>query len=84
MENRKKSDQDSPPQRSTPPLSKTERRVYDLLMKRMTERQVAEHLERSPNTIHVHVRNIYRKIGVRSRLQLYNAHNHAAKKKNKP
>jgi DNA-binding CsgD family transcriptional regulator len=56
--------------RSTPPLSPTERRVYDLLLRRMTERQVAEELGRSHNTVHVHVRNIYRKLGVRTRQQL--------------
>jgi len=56
--------------RSTPPLSPTERRVYDLLLRRMTERQVAEEIGRSHNTVHVHVRNIYRKLGVRTRQQL--------------
>ncbi len=56
--------------RSNPPLSPTERRVYDLLLQRQTERQVAENLGRSPNTVHVHVRNIYRKLGVRTRQEL--------------
>ena len=57
--------------RSTPPLSPTERRVYDLLMQRLTERQVAEKLGRSHNTVHVHVRNIYRKLGCRTRQELF-------------
>ena len=60
----------SPITHSSPPLSPTERKVYDLLLKHMTERQVAQNLDRSHNTIHVHVRNIYRKLGVRTRQQL--------------
>ena len=57
---------------SVPPLSPTEKRVCALLLQRLTEQRIAEHLERSPNTIHVHVRNIYRKLGVRTRRELYN------------
>ncbi|MEM6258435.1 MAG: helix-turn-helix transcriptional regulator [Planctomycetota bacterium] len=60
----------SPFERSVPPLSPSERKVCALLLQRMTERAIAEHLERSPNTIHVHVRNIYRKLGVCTRKQL--------------
>ncbi|MFN3168902.1 MAG: helix-turn-helix transcriptional regulator [Phycisphaeraceae bacterium] len=67
---RAQADQQAVPERSTPPLSPTERRVYDLLLRRLTERQVAEQLGRSHNTVHVHVRNIYRKLGVRTRQQL--------------
>lgn len=54
-----------------PPLSKTEKRVCAFLLARMTELQVAQTLERSPNTVHVHVRNIYRKLGIRSRQELH-------------
>lgn len=57
--------------RHSPPLSPTERRVYDLLLQRLTERQVAEHIGRSHNTVHVHVRNIYRKLGIRTRQELF-------------
>lgn len=60
----------APPIRSIPPLSPTEKRVCALLLQRLTEQRIAEHLERSPNTVHVHVRNIYRKLGVRTRKQL--------------
>lgn len=59
------------PSRDVPPLSPTEKRVCALLLQRLTEYRIAEHLERSPNTVHVHVRNIYRKLGVRTRKQLY-------------
>lgn len=60
------------PAHQAPPLSPTETRVYDLLLKRLTEQQIAREMGRSPNTTHVHVRNIYRKLGVRSRQQLFN------------
>lgn len=54
-----------------PRLSPTELKVYDLLVQRMTEKQAAEALGRSPNTVHVHVRNIYRKLGVQTRQELF-------------
>ena len=66
-----KPDPQDPPQRSSPPLSPTEKKVYQLLLQRITEQQVADHLNRSPNTVHVHVRNIYRKLGIRTRQQLF-------------
>lgn len=57
--------------RVQPPLSPTERTVLSLLMRGLTERQVGNELDRSHNTVHVHVRNIYRKVGVTSRKMLY-------------
>lgn len=57
--------------RANPPLSPTETHVYALLLQRLTEQQVAAQMGRSPNTIHVHVRNIYRKMSVRTRQMLY-------------
>jgi len=59
------------PDRSAPPLSPTEKKVGALLLQRMTEHRIAEHLDRSPNTVHVHVRNIYRKLGIRTRKELF-------------
>ncbi|MEX0654352.1 MAG: LuxR C-terminal-related transcriptional regulator [Phycisphaeraceae bacterium] len=53
-------------------LSQTERQVLDRLRHNATERQVAQQLGRSPHTVHVHVKNIYRKLAVRSRRQLQN------------
>lgn len=52
------------------PLSPTEKLVCALLLERLTEQRIAEQIGRSPNTVHVHVRNIYRKLGVRTRKQL--------------
>ncbi|MGB0768631.1 MAG: helix-turn-helix transcriptional regulator [Phycisphaeraceae bacterium] len=62
--------QSPPPQRSVPPLSPTEKKVCALLLERYTEQRIADFMQRSPNTIHVHVRNIYRKLGVRTRKEL--------------
>lgn len=59
--------------RIQPPLSTTERTVLAYLLQGMTERQVADELDRSHNTVHVHVRNIYRKLGVTSRKMLFHA-----------
>ena len=53
-----------------PPLSPTELVVLRLLSTGHSERQAAEELDRSPNTVHVHIRNIYRKLGVNSRAML--------------
>ena len=54
-----------------PPQSPTERVVLRLLIKGMTERQAAAELGRSHNTVHVHIRNIYRKLAVTSRKMLF-------------
>ncbi len=51
-------------------LSKTESKVLRQLHDRLTERQIAEALGRSPNTVHVHVKSIYRKLRISSRKQL--------------
>lgn len=53
-------------------LSHTERAVLSHLRSRLTERQIAERMNRSRHTVHVHVKSIYRKLGVRSRQQLLN------------
>ena len=51
-------------------LSRMERRVLRLLRRGCTERRVAQQLNRSPHTVHVHVKNIYRKMDVNCRAQL--------------
>jgi DNA-binding CsgD family transcriptional regulator len=51
-------------------LSKTELRILPRLLERETERQIAQTIGRSPHTIHVHVKSIYRKLMVSSRKQL--------------
>jgi len=51
-------------------LSRTELKILQRLLERDTERQVAQAIERSPHTVHVHVKSIYRKLMVSSRKQL--------------
>lgn len=51
-------------------LSRTERQVLQYLFTPATERQIAQSIHRSPHTVHVHVKNIYRKLGINSRSQL--------------
>ena len=56
------------------PLSPTEKTVFRLLANGLTEKEISETMKRSPNTVHVHVRNIYRKLGINRRdalLDLY-------------
>ncbi len=65
-------DSSPPVQRQALPLSPTEKRVCALLLQRLTENKIAAELDRSPNTVHVHVRNIYRKLGISKRHQLHN------------
>jgi len=54
-------------------LSPTERRVFSGLVAGRTERQIAGDLSRSPNTVHVHVKSIYLKLGVKGRDELEEA-----------
>lgn len=51
-------------------LSKTERLVLERLRLWETEREVALAVGRSPHTVHVHVKSIYRKLMVTNRRQL--------------
>jgi pSer/pThr/pTyr-binding forkhead associated (FHA) protein len=52
------------------PLSTAQRRVFDLLLAGLSEKQVAKQLEVSRHTVHAHVRQIYRLLSVRSRSEL--------------
>lgn len=51
-------------------LSKTESVVLEHLLSPQTERDIAASMNRSPNTIHVHVKSIYRKLAITSRREL--------------
>jgi LuxR family transcriptional regulator, maltose regulon positive regulatory protein len=50
-------------------LSRRERDVYELLCKGMSNREIARELFLSEKTIKVHLRHIYEKLGVRTRVQ---------------
>ena len=52
------------------PLTAREREIADLIAAGRTNREVAEQLVLSTRTIEAHVRNIYAKLGVRSRVEL--------------
>jgi DNA-binding CsgD family transcriptional regulator len=49
------------------PITPAEHGVLLALLGGETERKIAESLGKSPNTIHIHVKSIYRKFGVRNR-----------------
>lgn len=56
---------------STPaPLSPAQTKVFDLLVQGSLEKDVAEHLNLSVNTVHNHARKIYEAYGVHSRVEL--------------
>ncbi|UCM91646.1 helix-turn-helix transcriptional regulator [Streptomyces marincola] len=51
-------------------LTKAERRVAELVAGGLTNRQVASQLFVSPHTVGFHLRQVYRKLGLRSRVDL--------------
>ncbi|MFD3357576.1 helix-turn-helix transcriptional regulator [Streptomyces fradiae] len=51
-------------------LTKTERKVADLVAGGLTNQQAARHLFISPHTVGFHLRQIYRKLGIQSRTAL--------------
>ncbi|WP_428386575.1 helix-turn-helix transcriptional regulator [Mucisphaera sp.] len=51
-------------------LSPTEKVVLTHLLENRTQKEIAEILERSTHTVHVHIKNIYLKHGVHSRYDL--------------
>jgi DNA-binding NarL/FixJ family response regulator len=55
------------------PLTGREREIAELVATGRTNREVAEQLVLSPRTIEAHLRNIYGKLGVRSRVELTRA-----------
>src|SRR5580704_6012883 len=52
------------------PLSAAVRRVFDLLLAGLAEKEIASRLGVSRHTVHTHVRKIYDVLGVRSRAEL--------------
>lgn len=56
-----------PPAVLAEPLTPREREVMDCLSRRMMDREIADALQVSINTVKHHLRNIYSKFGVGSR-----------------
>jgi DNA-binding CsgD family transcriptional regulator len=63
-------DGSSAPAAEALPLTKQERQVAAIVGRGATNREAAEQLFLSPKTIDFHLRNIYRKLQVRSRTEL--------------
>jgi DNA-binding CsgD family transcriptional regulator len=55
-------------------LTPTELRVVDLISAGHSNRSAAVELGVSPNTINTHLRSVFRKLDVKSRVQLTNAY----------
>ena len=51
-------------------LTPGQRRVFHLLVRGLSEKQIARNLKISPHTVHAHVRAIYRHFGVHTRSEL--------------
>jgi DNA-binding CsgD family transcriptional regulator len=51
-------------------LTETEHGVIDLVAQGLTNRQAADHLFVSPYTVDFHLRSVFRKLGVKSRVEL--------------
>ena len=57
------------PQTGWPALTRAEVQVVQLVTQGMTNREIAEHLFISPHTVSAHLRHIFDKMGVKSRVQ---------------
>ncbi len=57
----------SPAMPTTEPLTPREREVLDCLSRKMMDKEIADSLKVSINTVKHHLRNIYSKFGVGSR-----------------
>jgi DNA-binding CsgD family transcriptional regulator len=55
-------------------LTAAQRRVYDLLLGKLTEKSIARRLHLSPNTVHNHIGAIFQAFGVHSRAELLAMH----------
>ncbi len=60
-------------QHGVPALTRREREVVRLASRGLSGREIAEHLCRSPRTVENHLRSIYRKFGVRNRVEMVRA-----------
>jgi len=52
------------------PLSAREQQVARLVVRGLTNRQIASRAQCSPHTVNFHIRNIFRKLGIHSRIEI--------------
>ncbi len=55
---------------SGPPLARRQRQTLELLLDGKSEKEIASGLSISKNTVHVYVKNLYKRFGVSSRAEL--------------
>ena len=67
---RKQRGSDALPQRGWASLTRAEQAVVDLIAKGLTNREAANELFLSPDTINTHLRHAFGKLGIRSRVDL--------------
>ncbi len=58
------------PQPATQPLTRREREIAELVAKGLTNRRISEELVISGRTVETHLRNIFKKLGIRSRAEV--------------
>ena len=61
---------DEPPRPNWDSLTKRERIVARLIGQALTNQQIASRIRVSPHTVNYHLRQIYRKLGINSRVEL--------------
>ena len=54
-------------------VSEREAEIVSLLVEGLSNQEIAKKLFISPNTVKTHIKNIYAKLGVSNRLQLFNS-----------
>ena len=63
-------DEPEPPRPNWDSLTKRERIVARLIGQALTNQQIASRIRVSPHTVNYHLRQIYRKLGINSRVEL--------------
>lgn len=65
----------------TPPLTPREQEVFSMLLEGTSPKEIAAALRVSYDTVHFHQKNLYRKLGVQSRTELFTRYSNLADRK---